>query len=150
MSTSLIIVVNALLLQSHARPERFVANPTVPSQIVDSRTAASATAAPNAAEVGAARQTVGMRTTPQPVSAHRHDAIAELISASNPAASRVIAVQRLLSEFGYGQIRATGVIDEPTSAAIGKFESDHKLPVTGRLSDRLLRELGVMIGHPIE
>ena len=67
-----------------------------------------------------------------------------------PAPSRVIAVQRVLSEFGYGQIRPSGVIDEPTRAAIEKFESDHKLPVTGRLSDRLLSELGAMTGRPIE
>jgi peptidoglycan hydrolase-like protein with peptidoglycan-binding domain len=59
-------------------------------------------------------------------------------------------VQRALSEFGYGQLRASGTVDEPTSAAIQKFESEHRLPVTGRLSDRLLRELAAMIGHSIE
>ena len=59
-------------------------------------------------------------------------------------------MQRVLSEFGYGQIRPSGTLDEATSAAIEKFESDHKLPVTGRLSDRLLSELGAMTGHPIE
>jgi hypothetical protein len=59
-------------------------------------------------------------------------------------------VQRVLSAFGYGQIRPSGVLDEPTSTAIGKFESEHKLPVTGRLSDRLLSELATMIGHPVE
>ncbi len=150
VAASLIIVVNALFLQSHARSAPFVANPTVRPQTADSRSAAPATAGPSTMDVGAARPAVGMRTTPQPVSAHRHDPIAELISASIPAPSRVIAVQRVLSDFGYGQIRLTGVIDEPTSAAIGKFESDHKLPVTGRLSDRLLSELGAMTGRPIE
>jgi len=60
------------------------------------------------------------------------------------------AVQRVLSEFGYGQIRTSGILDEATIAAIGKFESDHKLPVTGRLSNRLLSELGALTGHPIE
>ena len=35
-----------------------------------------------------------------------------------------LAVQRVLSEFGYGQMRPSGTLDEPTSAAIEKFESD--------------------------
>ena len=35
-------------------------------------------------------------------------------------------------------------------AAIQKFEADHKLPVTGRLSDRLLSELATMTGRPIQ
>ena len=43
----------------------------------------------------------------------------------------------MLSEFGYGQIKPSGILDEATSAAIEKFEREHKLPVTGRLSDRL-------------
>jgi hypothetical protein len=55
-----------------------------------------------------------------------------------------------LSEFGYGQLRSSGTLDEPTSAAIQKFEADRKLPVTGRLSDRLLTELATMTGRPIQ
>ncbi len=106
-------------------------------------------ATPKSAEVPA-RQAVGVRITSQPVTAHRNDPIAELISSTIPAPSRVIAVQRVLSEFGYGQIRPSGIVDEQTSAAIEKFESDHKLPVTGRLSVRLLSELGAMTGRPIE
>ena len=34
--------------------------------------------------------------------------------------------------------------------AIEKFEREHKLPVTGRVSDRLVSELTAMIGHPVE
>ena len=62
----------------------------------------------------------------------------------------IAAVQRVLSDFGYGQLRASGSLDEPTKAAIEKFESEHKLPVTGRLSDRLLNELAALTGHPIQ
>ncbi len=147
---SLVIVVNALYLQSRAHPAPFVANPTPPSRAVESRTVAPVIGAPKSAELAPARHTVAMRTTPQPVASHRHDPIAELISSSMPAPSRVMAVQRVLSEFGYGQIRPSGVVDEPTKVAIEKFESDHKLPVTGRLSDHLLSELGAMTGRPIE
>jgi hypothetical protein len=63
---------------------------------------------------------------------------------------RVAAVQRALTEYGYGQLRATGTIGADTQAAIQKFERDRKLPVTGQISDRLVRELTAMIGHPID
>jgi Putative peptidoglycan binding domain len=63
---------------------------------------------------------------------------------------RVAAVQRVLTEYGYGQLRATGTIGADTQAAIQKFERERKLPVTGQVSDRLVRELAAMIGHPID
>ena len=63
---------------------------------------------------------------------------------------RVAAVQRVLTEYGYGQLRATGTIGADTQAAIQKFERDRKLPVTGQMSDRLVHELSTMIGHLID
>jgi peptidoglycan hydrolase-like protein with peptidoglycan-binding domain len=74
------------------------------------------------------------------------DAIAKLISPSK----RVTAVQRALTDFGYGQIKPTGVVDPETRAAVEKFERDHRLPVTGQISDRLVRELAGMTGRPLE
>jgi Putative peptidoglycan binding domain len=65
-------------------------------------------------------------------------------------ARRVAAVQRTLTEYGYGQLKPTGTVGSDTQAAIQKFERDRKLPVTGQVSDRLLRELAAMIGHPVE
>lgn len=63
---------------------------------------------------------------------------------------RVAAVQRALTEYGYGQLKPTGVAGADTQAAIQKFERARKLPVTGQVSDRLMRELVATIGHPIE
>jgi hypothetical protein len=63
---------------------------------------------------------------------------------------RVVAVQRVLTEYGYGQLKATGTIGADTKAAIQKFEVERKMPVTGQVSDRLVRELGVVTGHPID
>ena len=63
---------------------------------------------------------------------------------------RVAAVQRVLTEYGYGQLRATGTIGADTQAAIQRFERHRGLPVTGQVSERLVRELGVVIGHPID
>jgi hypothetical protein len=83
----------------------------------------------------------------KPTAPARHnDPIADLI---NPAA-RIAAVQRALSEYGYGQIKTSGTLDDATTVAIEKFEREHNLPITGRISDRLISELTAMIGHPIE
>lgn len=63
---------------------------------------------------------------------------------------RVAAVQRVLTEYGYGQLKPTGVAGTDTQAAIARFERERKLPVTGQVSDRLVRELAAVIGHPVD
>jgi hypothetical protein len=63
---------------------------------------------------------------------------------------RVAAVQRALTEYGYGQLRTTGVVGPDTQAAIMKFEHARKIPATGQINERMVRELGTMIGHPID
>jgi peptidoglycan hydrolase-like protein with peptidoglycan-binding domain len=75
------------------------------------------------------------------------DPIAELIE---PSPRRVLAVQRALAEAGYGQIKPTGVYGPETRAAIEKFERERKLPITGQISDRLVRELAALTGQPLE
>jgi len=71
-------------------------------------------------------------------------------NASGNGSRRVAAVQRALTEYGYGQLKPTGVMGSETQTAIQKFERARKLPVTGQVSDRLVRELAATIGHPIE
>jgi peptidoglycan hydrolase-like protein with peptidoglycan-binding domain len=68
----------------------------------------------------------------------------------NPGQRRVAAVQRALTEYGYGQLKPTGTIGTDTQAAIQKFERERKLPLTGQISDRLMRELAAVIGHPVD
>jgi len=77
----------------------------------------------------------------------RPDPIAELIA---PAQRRVTAVQRALTEYGYGPIKPTGALGADTKAAIEKFERERKLPITGQISDRLMRELAAMTGRALE
>jgi hypothetical protein len=74
----------------------------------------------------------------------------ETIANQTPAARRVAAVQRSLTEYGYGQLKPTGTVGSDTQAAIQKFERERKLPVTGQVSDRLVKELGVVIGRPVD
>ncbi len=163
LAASLIIVVNAIFLQSGVHPAPFFANPAV--QISTNRASAlsSGPTATNPAasspvrmiDMAPARPAAGR--TQGAASARHNDPIGDLIGSSPAPAStasvagpaRVAAVQRALSEYGYGQLRLSGMLDEPTSAAIQKFEADRKLPVTGRISDRLLSELSAVTGRPI-
>jgi hypothetical protein len=91
------------------------------------------TGAPTAAPANVARPPAPIPATTQSVGARR-----------------VAAVQRALTQYGYGQLKPTGAVGSDTQAAITKFERDRKLPVTGQMSDRLVKELAAMIGHPID
>jgi peptidoglycan hydrolase-like protein with peptidoglycan-binding domain len=82
---------------------------------------------------------------PIPQAAH-NDPIAELLAPSK----RVLAIQRALADFGYGQIKPTGIFDPDTRTAIEKFERAHQMPVTGQISEPLVRELAAMTGRPLE
>jgi hypothetical protein len=97
-----------------------------------------ATSAPAAAPAAVLRP-----PAPIPVSS-RSDAIA------SSGSRRVAAVQRTLTEYGYGQLKPTGTVGSDTQAAIQKFERARKIPVTGQMSDRLVQELTAMIGRPID
>jgi peptidoglycan hydrolase-like protein with peptidoglycan-binding domain len=74
-----------------------------------------------------------------------HRQIGNLINSSRPLAP----IQRALSEFGYGPLETNGTFGPHTRAAIERFERDHRLPVTGQISDRLIRELSNMTGRPL-
>ena len=91
----------------------------------------------------AASPTVPRPPAPIPASA-RHDA--------GPASGsrRVASVQRALTEYGYGQLKPTGTVGSDTQAAIQRFERERKIPVTGQMSDRLVKELTAAIGRPID
>jgi peptidoglycan hydrolase-like protein with peptidoglycan-binding domain len=84
------------------------------------------------------------RSTNQPPP--RNDPIGAMLAPSK----RVLAVQRALAEFGYGQIKPTGIVDADTKAAIEKFERERKLPVTGQASDRVAKELAAITGRAVE
>ncbi|HEX2216542.1 MAG TPA: peptidoglycan-binding domain-containing protein [Xanthobacteraceae bacterium] len=112
-------------------------------------------------------QAAGIRASGEPTEAllqalMRSSAKSDRAKAAPPAASRkaeapppppsrrIAAVQRALADFGYGQLKLTGVFDEATKTAVEKFERERKLPVKGQISDRLLRELAAVTGRPLE
>jgi hypothetical protein len=149
MAATILIVVNAVFLQSGARPAPFVANPTL-QKPADAAPKPAEQTGPRIIDMSATHTVTAPRppqTVPMPVpSPRRNDPIADLIGPS----PRIMAVQRVLSNYGYGQIKPSGTLDDATSQAIEKFEREHKMAVSGRVSDRLVSELAAMTGHPIE
>jgi peptidoglycan hydrolase-like protein with peptidoglycan-binding domain len=65
-------------------------------------------------------------------------------------ARQIVAIQRALSDYGYGPLKATGIYDADTRATIERFERDRKLPITGQISERVTRELVALTGRPLE
>jgi len=88
------------------------------------------------------RSSVKAATAP----ATQADPIANLL-APNP---RIVAVQRALTEFGYGPVKPTGTHDGDTRLAIERFERARKRPVTGQINDLLVRDLAVATGRRLE
>jgi hypothetical protein len=134
----LIIVINAVFLQSGPHPAPFFAN-SRPLSVTENNL-------PRAAEPIAPPRPAAATVVPQPIAARHNDPIAELIGPS----PRIAAIQRALAAYGYGQIKPSGVLDDATSSAIETFERGHKLPVTGQISGRLVSDLAAMVGHPLE
>lgn len=136
-TASLVIIVNAVALQSGPRPAPFSVNRSI-SPLVHRPVHATVLQAPPSRTTEIARSSYTD-------AGKADDPIAQFIGLS----SRIMAVQRVLSDYGYGQIKPTGNLDRATSVAIEKFEREHRMPVTGRISDRLVEELAQMVGHPL-
>ncbi len=138
-AASLIIIVNAIFLQSGSHPAPLFTNTRTLPATAEHHIKPVEPAPP-------ARSAAVPLPAPQPVAARRNDPIAALIGPS----PRIAAVQRALSQYGYGQIKPSGILDDSTSGAIERFEREHKLPITGRITDRLVSGLTAMVGHPLD
>ncbi len=144
------ILVNALFLQSGPHPAPLLKASLLPVAGVEA-TNTIAVPRPRPPEATPAK-TDGSKDGPKlasssstPALAPHGDAIADLLSSR-----RVMALQRALAQYGYGQIKPTGVVDGETRAAIEKFERERKLPVTGQPSEKVARELASLIGRPLD
>jgi peptidoglycan hydrolase-like protein with peptidoglycan-binding domain len=131
-------VVNALFLQTGPHPAPIFANRAPASA---GNAPAMMLPRPRPAGIKANLSMPNMPSMPA-----APDPIAELLASSQ----RVIALQRALSDYGYGQIRPTGSYDPATRAAIQEFERNRRLPVTGQISERVTRELAATTGRPLE
>jgi peptidoglycan hydrolase-like protein with peptidoglycan-binding domain len=82
----------------------------------------------------------------QPVAIQRNDPIAALLAPS----PRIVAVQRALTDFGYGPVKPSGLYDTETRASIERFEKARHRPSTGQVTDQLVRDLASLTGRPLE
>lgn len=80
----------------------------------------------------------------------RKDPIAMLLNGETPVENpaRVLAAQKALIKAGF-VLKADGVMGSGTRQAIEGFERERKLPVTGELNPRTLRELSQRTGIAI-
>jgi putative peptidoglycan binding protein len=153
------IITNALFLQAGRHP-----SPMFGSVVALSATGSvSASPLPRPRPVDAMTRSADIPPADsKPAEPKAPDPLANLVkSSSAPAVApsntaqaagqrRVAAVQRALTEYGYGQLKPTGTVGSDTQAAIQKFERERKIPVTGQVSDRLVRELAAVTGRPVE
>jgi hypothetical protein len=146
------VVVNASFLQSSRHPAPMFAEQSRPVAEATGSTA-TVTPRPRPPDLGARRfdtapvARAGTRERPLADVTPHTDAIGDLITTSS---RRLIAVQRALGDFGYGPVKPTGFPGPDTRAAIEKFERDRRIPVTGQISDRLIRELATVTGRSLE
>src|SRR3954471_10414419 len=133
---TLAILVNALFLQHGPHP--------APIFATRSFTAPAAQPSGHKGDRLVPPRAAALQSASTPV---RQDPIAELIAPSKP---RLLAIQHSLADFGYGQIKPTGVLDRETRAAIEKFQRQHGLTVDGEVTDRFVHELASMTGRPLQ
>jgi hypothetical protein len=139
------IIVNATFLQAGRHPyPMFGTALTSPMPV-----STSITVMPRARPAESAPREEARAPGPQahaaPASAHR-DPLGDLINSNR----RIAAVQRALTQYGYGQLKADGAIGPETQAAIRKFEIDRKKAPTGAMSDWLVQQVVILTGRPID
>jgi len=62
---------------------------------------------------------------------------------------RLASVQAILSDLGYGPLKADGVMGQNTSTAIQRFELDRGLPISGRVSPQVIARLEEVSGRKV-
>lgn len=104
-------------------------------------------------------QAQGLKVTGEPseallarvLQARARGGVTGSIAAPEPRPStRVLAVQRVLARLGYGPVKLSGLPDLATKSAIERFERDRGLAKSGEIGDRLLKELTMVTGSPVE
>jgi hypothetical protein len=157
-SAVVMICANALFMQPGPHPAPILARSSAPAPRVAPLAAplspapilqparfepVPATVLPPARPQAAPAAKPKLAAAPEPA---RQDPIAQLLAPTK----RITSVQRILTAYGYGQMKPTGVLDNATEDAIRKFETSRKMPVTGQVSEPLVRALSAMSGQHIE
>jgi len=67
-----------------------------------------------------------------------------------PPSNRILSVQKTLAKLGYGPLKPDGRPGAETRLAIQRFERDRNLPISGEITDKVVRELAAVSGAVIE
>jgi hypothetical protein len=175
-----LIIVNALALQSARHPAPLGASaaapkgetlakhpplpPVRPSALAANQSQAAPLSGPVSGPAAAQREAAPARETVTARPAARAgDPIGDLLRGDAPRAETargeasarepvrpVLAAQRALVKLGHTQVKPDGVPGEATKSAIERFERERKLPVTGQLNPRTLRELAAASGMKLD
>jgi hypothetical protein len=159
------IVVNALSLQTSRHPAPIFAKGNEGPAL---RPRPQDTAPPSVAPVPPARPPAGVPPTQQaaaPRTAIR-DPIGDMIRAADTTTGtatsarsseqpaepqRVVAsAQRALSKLGYGPLKPDGLLGQGTRQALERFQRERRLPTTGELGPRTIRELSAQAGMTVD
>ena len=140
-----VIFANALFMQKGPHPAPIFAPKAVTTSPVSRFLPPAPPPVPQAQPVTVPAPAPRPHIEQQAAPVRNNDPIAQLLAPSN----RVIAVQQVLTAYGYGQIRPTGIVGPETQEAIRKFERSHKMPVTGAMSDQVVKALSQMSGRTI-
>jgi len=76
---------------------------------------------------------------------YNNDGVSDYVPTPDP---NVVAVQTDLANLGYYHGSLDGIYGRDTRDAVGRYQSDHKLTVTGTLTTQTLQSLGVSQGTP--
>lgn len=138
------------------KPQSVAAAPVEPPRRPETFAAPAPPAMPRA-EPASFTGRVAAEAPTRPVSSQ--DPIGALIRTSDPAQRpgdpkaaqpKLASAQKALAKLGYGPIVVDGVMGATTRQAIERFERDRKLPVTGTLGTRTVKQLASASGLQVE
>ncbi|MDX6806549.1 peptidoglycan-binding domain-containing protein [Terrihabitans rhizophilus] len=166
-AASIMILVNALLLQNPAAPAHspraaaapFAERPQQANTLVkevqselgrrgiydgvaDGVTGPNTVSAIRSYQIAAGLEANG-EATPELLAVLRHNTQPTQPAAAGIPPSDVLQVQRLLVKLGHTGLKPDGVVGEATRTAIRKFEAKRGLPQKGEVTAALKRELSV-------
>jgi N-acetylmuramoyl-L-alanine amidase len=76
---------------------------------------------------------------------YNNEGVSDYVPTPDP---NVIAVQKDLANLGYYQGSIDGIYGRNTRDAVGRYQTEHNLTVTGTLTSQTLQQLGISQGTP--
>lgn len=130
-----------------APPAPIVLAPSIPLPPVKPAAPPPKPAAPAQTAPAPIQSPVPLYGTPAPAAAQNPASFRP--PAEIGVSARVMEIQKALASIGYGPVPIDGRVGATTQQAIQRFERDRRLPVTGEINEKLIRELNAVGGFSI-